>query len=69
MKRTCWIVILAVVVGVGASVVQAQALFGEWLLNDGSGTTAVDSSGFGLDAAVVGTPSWGSGYFSCDGSN
>lgn len=37
----------------------ASASLGEWLLNDGSGTTAADSSGNGADLSLAyGSPDW-----------
>lgn len=38
-------------------------LTGLWLFDEGSGDLAADSSNNGLDAAVVGSPSWVSGVF------
>jgi len=69
MKRWWIETLVLVAVLTGPVRTQAQALFGEWLLNDGAGTVAADSSGYGLDAAVVGTAVWGSDYFTFDGSN
>lgn len=40
-----------------------RGLVGEWLLDEGSGTVAHDSSGHGGDGAFVGAPSWTSGRF------
>jgi hypothetical protein len=34
-----------------------------WRLDDGSGTTAIDSSGNGYDGTFVGTPQWAEGYY------
>ena len=36
-------------------------LVGWWQLDDGSGSTAVDASGNGLDGTLVGDPSWAAG--------
>lgn len=37
-------------------------LAGRWLFNDGSGSSAADSSGLGRTATVYGVYTWGSGY-------
>jgi len=39
-----------------------------WRLNDGSGTTAADSSGNGNNLPLFGSPSWGSNYVTFNGS-
>jgi hypothetical protein len=39
----------------------AGGLVGQWNLDEGSGTTAADSSGLGNNATLVGTPTWVSG--------
>lgn len=46
-----------------------EALFGEWLFNDATGTVAHDSSGFGNNANLTGTAVWGGDYFHFTGSN
>ncbi len=51
----------------------APVLVGHWMLDDGSGLTALDSSGRGNDGTLMGGPSWTSGKLagalSLDGSN
>jgi hypothetical protein len=44
----------------------SSGLVGQWKLNEGSGTTAIDSSTSGLNGTWAGTPSGSSGYY---GSN
>jgi len=39
----------------------APPLFGRWPMEEGSGTTLVDASTYGHDAALTGTPSWVTG--------
>ncbi len=52
------IVVLVVVLLMSAAVVNAAPL-GQWLLNDGSGTVAADSSGNGADMSLVyGSAAW-----------
>ncbi|MEN1678572.1 MAG: LamG domain-containing protein [Planctomycetota bacterium] len=60
-------------------IAEHYGLVGHWKLDETSGTTAADSSGYGIDLAATGTPTWAtdgvrsgaatfgsSDYFSCD---
>jgi len=42
--------------------VRPSGLVGLWHFNEGTGTTAYDSSGFGNDGAIVGPVAWVDGY-------
>jgi hypothetical protein len=69
-KMKKYIIILAVsLFGLVTNVIAAEALFGQWLLDDGSGTTAADTSGYGNDAVLSGNQDWGTDYFTFDGSS
>ena len=49
-----WMVLASLVLAGSAS----AELVGYWRLDDGAGTTAVDSSGNGHDGALIGNPQW-----------
>ncbi len=47
----------------------ANGLLAWWKLNDGTGASAADSSGNGNTAALVGTPTWGTGDLTLNGTS
>jgi hypothetical protein len=60
-RKLIWLISFILVLGlaVGAS----AELVGQWKLDEGSGTTATDSTGNGHDGALEGNPQWVDGYF------
>jgi uncharacterized repeat protein (TIGR01451 family) len=46
----------------GVLFTSVPGLVGYWKMNEGAGTKARDMSGWGNDAAIVGTPAWGPGF-------
>ncbi|MHC4426864.1 MAG: LamG domain-containing protein, partial [Planctomycetota bacterium] len=55
--KTIWSFFTVLAVALSAVVANAD-LVGYWKLDEGSGKTAVDSSGYGRDGAVYGAPTW-----------
>ena len=62
MRRQLFCLVLTVVVLALAGRASAD-LVGYWKLDEGSGTTASDSSGNGNDGQLVGSPAWPTGVF------
>ena len=58
-KLICSFSFVLVLVLVGSA---SAALVGHWQLDDGSGTTAVDSSGNGNNGTLQGSPQWVAGF-------
>jgi hypothetical protein len=58
-KRLIYLVSIVLVLGLASSV--SADLVGWWRLDDGSGTTAVDSSGNGNEGTLKGDPKWALG--------
>ena len=65
MKNLITILIVSLVL----TAITQGAIIGSWDLNDGSGTTAADGSGYDHDGTLTGTADWGTDYFSFDGSS
>jgi len=69
-RLSLWMAILMVVGLVGGA---SAELVGHWGLDEGAGTVATDSSGYGNDGVLVGNPQWVTGkiaralYFDGDG--
>ena len=55
-KKLICLVFSILVMGMASSVY--ADLVGHWMLDDGSGTTAADSSGYGNDGTIVDNPVW-----------
>jgi len=60
-RRLVSIVSVAMVLGLAGRV--SAELVGHWRLDDGAGTTAVDSSGNGHDGELIGNPQWVEGVY------
>ncbi len=63
-KKLIFLISLTLVFGISANIASGvvdESLVGWWRLDDGSGTTAVDSSGNGNDGALMGDPQWAVG--------
>ncbi|UCD49112.1 MAG: discoidin domain-containing protein [Phycisphaerales bacterium] len=58
-KLSCWIAVVLLVWAGSA----AAELVGHWRLDDGAGTTAVDSTGNGHDGELIGNPQWVEGVY------
>ncbi|KPL22057.1 MAG: hypothetical protein AMJ75_08800, partial [Phycisphaerae bacterium SM1_79] len=59
IRRTRTISALLAVLSIALPARLASAdLIGHWKFDDGSGNTAADSSGYGNDGTVCGTPTW-----------
>jgi len=54
-RKSVWWAVLCVLVVAGAAMGE---LVGHWKLDEGSGTTVLDSSGKGNDGTIVGNPTW-----------
>ena len=48
---------------VSFAVIDPETAVGIWLFDEGSGGTAMDSSGMGLDAELIDDPAWVDGKF------
>ena len=59
-KLTCLIVFVLVLIVAGNA---SADLVGHWKLDEGSGTTAYDSSGNGFDGTLVGDTKWVAGKY------
>ncbi|MEA3227245.1 MAG: LamG-like jellyroll fold domain-containing protein, partial [Planctomycetota bacterium] len=59
-KMICLISLVLVLVLTGNA---SAGLVGQWKLDDGAGTTAVDATGNGNDGTLIGDPQWVVGYF------
>jgi len=57
------IYLAAVVLVLGLVSNVSAELVGQWKLDDGAGTTAVDATGNGHDGELIGNPEWVIGYF------
>ncbi|MBN1359660.1 MAG: discoidin domain-containing protein [Sedimentisphaerales bacterium] len=62
-KRLPILVFVSFVAGLAFAPPVSAALVGWWMLDDGGGTVAVDSSGNGFNGSVEGGPSWIAGVF------
>ncbi|UCG56909.1 MAG: hypothetical protein JSU70_18850, partial [Phycisphaerales bacterium] len=58
-KQMLYLICSVLVLGVAGSA--SAGLVAHWALDDGTGTTASDSSGNGYDATIGGTPQWVTG--------
>ena len=63
MLRSIVISILTILIAIGLSLSTDAAVVGAWLFDEGSGDTAADSSGRGVDGVIVGDPEWVAGQF------
>lgn len=52
------VLVLSVLLIVGLTDVNAQDLVGRWAMDEGSGSTLIDSSAYGNNGTLVGTPNW-----------
>ncbi len=62
-KKLAFLIPYVVVLGLILSSTASAELVGWWKLDDGSGTIAVDSSGYGRDGTLEGDPQWVTGKF------
>ena len=73
VKKMILITILLCLVGYTSVEAQMPSPVGWWKMDDGTGTTAVDSSGNGYDGTLMGGATWGTGMYdgavSLDGSD
>jgi len=59
----CFSLIFVGLTGQSVAEIDPNTIVGVWLFDDGSGDVAKDSSGNGLDGALVDGPAWGNGRF------
>ncbi|MBM3214739.1 LamG domain-containing protein [Candidatus Poribacteria bacterium] len=63
ISLTCLGLVLAWSVGTAHAAIDASALVGLWMFDDGKGDIAVDGSGNKRDAKLIKEPKWGTGKF------
>ena len=61
-RKLFYLIPFILVFGLTLTSTASAELVGWWKFDDGSGTTAVDSSGNGNDATVYGDPQWVAGW-------
>jgi len=64
-KKLIYLIPFVLVLGLAMSVAEGAdaTLVGYWRFEEGSGTTAYDSSGYGLDGTLVGGATWAEGRY------
>jgi hypothetical protein len=62
MSKKCFVLISFVLL-LGLVSNASADLVGQWKLDDGAGTTAMDATGNGHDGELIGNPQWVVGYF------
>ncbi|MBC8472600.1 MAG: LamG domain-containing protein [Planctomycetes bacterium] len=62
-RKLSYLVLFVLVAGLACASTARAELVGWWRFDEGSGTTAVDSSGNGNDGTFNGDPQWVMGYF------
>jgi hypothetical protein len=54
---------ILVLTSLGYAAIDSGSIVGLWLLDEGAGTAAADSSGNGNDGTFIGDPEWVNGKF------